>query len=594
MDTTVSVEITQFSSIKKVNSCPMDSHHEPTLSTFTFRKVILRAGIEQIGFKPRSIRLSGGLRTMFSFPALPVEYSNFHRSSQLVSNALAMSNTPPGYPSPWLVPGQDYSPLSYSAIQSHNSAAPINHPPVDPKQLEQRKEKSRDAARSRRGKENSEFYELAKMLPLEAAITGQLDKASIIRLTMSYLKLKEFSEQGVPTWPRESIRSNDIFENHIGTHILHLLDGFSLATSVDGRFLYISETVTNCLGLSQIELTGSSIFDYVHKDDHAELEHHLGIKKNPDYSDYVYPEHSTPSPSKDVKPEHLSEAFQGDDRALCIRMKSTLTKRGCHFKSSGYRVILLLCRLRKRNADIDQRQSMIGSVGIGMELLPPALHEIKLESDMFTFRTGLDLAIVHCEARITSFLGYSAEELLGKSVYSLCHGQDIEKLRRSHRELIEKGQILTPFYRILHKTAGYFWIQTCYTMVCQSKSAADQTVVCVNYVISGPERDSPILDITQVPNLSAEDCDSGFRVKRSATSAAEVEINGEDHDLNGNQLCSKKPRIKAESPEHVSINEHHVQTEKKSSSGRKSSSNRASVIRMSNKTSSKKVLQESE
>ena len=26
------------------------------------------------------------------------------------------------------------------------------------------------------------------------------------------------------------------------------------------------------------------------------------------------------------------------DRAFCIRMKSTLTKRGCHFKSSGYRV----------------------------------------------------------------------------------------------------------------------------------------------------------------------------------------------------------------------------------------------------------------
>ena len=31
-------------------------------------------------------------------------------------------------------------------------------------------------------------------------------------------------------------------------------------------------------------------------------------------------------------------AYQGLDRSFCIRMKSTLTKRGCHFKSSGYRV----------------------------------------------------------------------------------------------------------------------------------------------------------------------------------------------------------------------------------------------------------------
>lgn len=69
--------------------------------------------------------------------------------------------------------------------------------------LELRKEKSRDAARSRRGKENFEFYELAKMLPLPAAITSQLDKASIIRLTISYLKLREFSGHGDPPWNRD-------------------------------------------------------------------------------------------------------------------------------------------------------------------------------------------------------------------------------------------------------------------------------------------------------------------------------------------------------------------------------------------------------
>ncbi|KAJ2954683.1 hypothetical protein O0L34_g2978 [Tuta absoluta] len=70
--------------------------------------------------------------------------------------------------------------------------------------LELRKEKSRDAARSRRGKENYEFYELAKMLPLPAAITSQLDKASIIRLTISYLKLRDFSGHGDPPWSRDA------------------------------------------------------------------------------------------------------------------------------------------------------------------------------------------------------------------------------------------------------------------------------------------------------------------------------------------------------------------------------------------------------
>jgi len=74
--------------------------------------------------------------------------------------------------------------------------------------LELRKEKSRDAARSRRGKENFEFYELAKLLPLPAAITSQLDKASIIRLTISYLKLRDFSSHGDPPWQRDGSSSS--------------------------------------------------------------------------------------------------------------------------------------------------------------------------------------------------------------------------------------------------------------------------------------------------------------------------------------------------------------------------------------------------
>lgn len=52
------------------------------------------------------------------------------------------------------------------------------------------KEKSKNAARSRREKENAEFFELAKLLPLPQAITDQLDKASVIRLTTSYLKMR--------------------------------------------------------------------------------------------------------------------------------------------------------------------------------------------------------------------------------------------------------------------------------------------------------------------------------------------------------------------------------------------------------------------
>lgn len=58
------------------------------------------------------------------------------------------------------------------------------------------RERSRNAARTRRENENAEFLELAKLLPLPSAITSQLDKASVIRLTTSYLKMRHVFPDG--------------------------------------------------------------------------------------------------------------------------------------------------------------------------------------------------------------------------------------------------------------------------------------------------------------------------------------------------------------------------------------------------------------
>lgn len=68
------------------------------------------------------------------------------------------------------------------------------------------KEKSKNAAKTRREKENGEFYELAKLLPLPSAITSQLDKASIIRLTTSYLKMRAVFPEGEAAGGRQGTR----------------------------------------------------------------------------------------------------------------------------------------------------------------------------------------------------------------------------------------------------------------------------------------------------------------------------------------------------------------------------------------------------
>ncbi|KAG5898842.1 hypothetical protein JTB14_014271 [Gonioctena quinquepunctata] len=424
--------------------------------------------------------------------------------------------------------------------------------------LELRKEKSRDAARSRRGKENFEFYELAKMLPLPAAITSQLDKASIIRLTISYLKLRDFSGHGEPPWnrdgppPNKSLKAGrsrptgglamDIFEQHQGTHILQSLDGFALAVASDGRFLYISETVSIYLGLSQVEMTGSSIFDYIHHQDHAEIAEQLGLGLSQSQS-LASPESGSEESTStagtnnpDVSTQMAlgaSQVYKGLDRAFCVRMKSTLTKRGCHFKSSGYRVVLILSRLRPQYTFSHSRKSqppLLGMVALAIALPPPSVHEIRLESDMFVTRINFDFKIAHCEPKVLDLLDYTAEELTGRNLYSLCHGEDASKLRKCHVDLINKGQVLTHYYRIMNKRGGFTWVQTCATVVCNSKNAEEQNIICVNYVISRREYENVVMDCCQMD-------DPNHVVKREEATGNEPENGSPDtergDDLNG-------------------------------------------------------------
>ncbi|XP_055940998.1 protein trachealess-like isoform X2 [Argiope bruennichi] len=424
------------------------------------------------------------------------------------------------------------SPQGYHPYYRKSQEDAAGPPIVQTRILEMRKEKSRDAARSRRGKENFEFYELAKMLPLPGAITTQLDKASIIRLTISFLKLKAFIMEGDPPWRKEgpSIKSNlrsrsmssvavDLFEMHQATHILQSLDGFAFALGADGRFLYISETVSIYLGLSQVEMTGSSVFDYVHQQDQSELADLIGLNMCPspsatsppasvasDDGSSSNPGPSTPtgfdkpSPTMTLPNDNPGQSLQ---RSFCVRMKSTLTKRGCHFKSSGYRVVLVLSHLRPHyNFSASSRKQapqVMGLVGIAIALPPPSVNELRLESDMFVTRLTFDFRISHCEPRVSELLDYTAEELTGVSMYTLCYASDVNRVRKCHIDLLQKGQVMSGYYRLMNKNGGYTWLQSCATVICNSKNTEEETIICVNYVISNVEYPHCVMDYCQMP-----------------------------------------------------------------------------------------------
>ncbi|XP_069859366.1 neuronal PAS domain-containing protein 1-like [Dipodomys merriami] len=381
----------------------------------------------------------------------------------------------------------------------------------------QRKEKSRNAARSRRGKENLEFFELARLLPLPGAISGQLDKASVVRLSVSFLRLRRFAALGAPPWGLRAVgppaglapgrRSatalvSEVFEQHLGAHILQSLDGFVFALNQDGKFLYISETVSIYLGLSQVELTGSSVFDYIHPGDHSEVLEQLGLQARtpapptpPSAASSASSSSSSSSsladrPEIEPRPSGARPPARAQERSFFVRMKSTLTKRGLHVKASGYKVIHVTGRLRAR---------ALGLVALGHALPPAPLAELPLHGHMVVFRLSLGLTILACESRVSDHMDLGPSELVGRSCYQFVHGQDASRIRQSHLDLLDKGQVVTGYYRWLQRAGGFVWLQSVATVAGNGKSPGEHHVLWVSHVLSHAEGGQTPLDAFQLP-----------------------------------------------------------------------------------------------
>jgi hypothetical protein len=52
-------------------------------------------------------------------------------------------------------------------------------------------------------------------------------------------------------------------------------------------------------------------------------------------------------------------------------------------------------------------------------------------------------------SRVSELLGYTAEELTGKNLYALCHGEDANKLRKCHVDCKYNNKIIKSKYGII-------------------------------------------------------------------------------------------------------------------------------------------------
>ncbi|KAG5856882.1 hypothetical protein ANANG_G00012640 [Anguilla anguilla] len=271
------------------------------------------------------------------------------------------------------------------------------------------------------------------------------------------------------SWGHVSRTSSlDNVGRELGSHLLQTLDGFIFVVAPDGKIMYISETASVHLGLSQVELTGNSIYEYIHPADHDEMTAVLTAHQ---------PYHS-----------HFVQEYEME-RSFFLRMKCVLAKRNAGLTCGGYKVIHCSGYLKIRQYSLDMSPfdgcyQNVGLVAVGHSLPPSAVTEIKLHSNMFMFRASLDMKLIFLDSRVAELTGYEPQDLIEKTLYHHVHSCDTFHLRCAHHLLLVKGQVTTKYYRFLAKQGGWVWVQSYATIVHNSRSSRPHCIVSVNYVLT--------------------------------------------------------------------------------------------------------------
>lgn len=350
---------------------------------------------------------------------------------------------------------------------------------------ERRKEKSRDAARCRRSKETEVFYELAHELPLPHSVSSHLDKASIMRLAISFLRTHKLLSS-VCSENESEVEADQQMDNLY----LKALEGFIAVVTQDGDMIFLSENINKFMGLTQVELTGHSIFDFTHPCDHEEIRENLTLKNGSGFGKKV----------KEMSTE----------RDFFMRMKCTVTNRGrtVNLKSATWKVLHCTGQVKVYNSCpphsslCGYKEPLLSCLIIMCEPIQHPSHmDIPLDSKTFLSRHSMDMKFTYCDDRITELIGYHPEELLGRSAYEFYHALDSENMTKSHQNLCTKGQVVSGQYRMLAKHGGYVWLETQGTIIYNPRNLQPQCIMCVNYVLSEIEKNDVVFSMDQTESL---------------------------------------------------------------------------------------------
>ncbi|KAG5852894.1 hypothetical protein ANANG_G00067380 [Anguilla anguilla] len=326
---------------------------------------------------------------------------------------------------------------------------------------------------------NSELDRLASLLPFPEEVTSSLDKLSILRLSVSYLRAKNFFSVALKNHPGKGLTANS--GNHDsskaagladgwmpeGELLLQALNGFVLVVTAEGTIFYSSHTIQDYLGFHQTDVMHQSVFELIHTEDQQEFRRNLHWALNPPAS--VSDPDESPA---DGEPVTSTSLVTYDPNQLPPENSSFLERSFvCRFRclldnSSGFLALSLQGRLKflhgqnKRLDDGVQAPPQLALFSIATPLQPPSILEIRTKNMIFRTKHKLDFTPMACDAKGKIVLGYTEAELRVRgSGYQFIHAADMLYCAENHVRMIKTGESGLTVFRLLTKENRWKWVQ---------------------------------------------------------------------------------------------------------------------------------------
>ncbi|XP_032763540.1 LOW QUALITY PROTEIN: aryl hydrocarbon receptor [Rattus rattus] len=321
---------------------------------------------------------------------------------------------------------------------------------------------------------NTELDRLASLLPFPQDVINKLDKLSVLRLSVSYLRAKSFFDVALKSTPADRNGGQDQCRAQVrdwqdlqeGEFLLQALNGFVLVVTADALVFYASSTIQDYLGFQQSDVIHQSVYELIHTEDRAEFQRQLHWALNPsqctDSAQGVDETHGLPQPAVYYTPDQLppeNTAFM--ERCFRCRLRCLLDN------SSGFLAMNFQGRLKylhgqnKKGKDGALLPPQLALFAIATPLQPPSILEIRTKNFIFRTKHKLDFTPIGCDAKGQLILGYTEVELCNKgSGYQFIHAADMLHCAESHIRMIKTGESGMTVFRLLAKHSRWRWVQS--------------------------------------------------------------------------------------------------------------------------------------